>query len=362
LIDSIYTTPIPPPVFAFAWPIAGAEDRALVHAAALSAFSVHHFHPEAEKIFLVPESEMEHAGTAIPPWARELVSIQPVSPPDVFHDRLFRSRWIKTHALRLLSRDVILLDTDTLMVAPVSSPELDEVDAIGVARDRVAADFKEIDYRKGAQELFARAGWKWPTMCNDRYFNTGVIAYRHGAAGLDFAETWESTWWEFVESTALHYDQAAFNYAFSQGECVSELPVSYNCPVVILPSLAADSRIYHYYSSGTRLENLRCHLMGAMLARSLQDSRFSPDRLRKRLIRRRHPYVSTGLPARAYRNSRQPILFLRARISELPGDAAHGISKAARALRSGFRHSVKSLPPSLRRFGRSVRDRLTRKA
>jgi hypothetical protein len=244
------------------------------------------------------------------------------------------------------------------MVAAVNPSELARVKSLGAARDRVAVDFEEIYYRKAAQRLFTRAGWAWPELCDEVYFNTGVIAYRHGAESEAYARHWESSWAEFVENTGLHFDQGAFNRVSSELRCVSELPVAYNCPVVILPSLARSARVYHYYSSGTRLESLRSHLMGAMLARSLENPNFSPSQLRRHLHKGRHPYVSAGMPSRAYRDSGQVLLFFRARISELPVEVAQLILSTFRKLRSEFRHSVKALPLPIRRIGRFVRDRL----
>lgn len=346
--------------FTFVWPIAGVVNKALLHSAALSAYSVHHFHPHDPKVFLVPEFELSEVETQLPQWAKNFVVLKGVCTPDWIQNHSFRSRWIKTHALGILRRDSILLDADTIMVAPTDLMDLARVCALGAAWDRVAVDFKEIHYRKNAKNLFAGAGWAWPEFCDKTYFNTGVIVYRHCVESEAFTQEWELTWMEFVKNSGLHFDQAAFNQVSSKRRTVSELPEGYNSPVVILPSLAKNAHLYHYYSSGTRLELLKNHLMGVMLAKSLEDPDFTPNELRKRLDNGKHPYVSVGMPSRVYQDSGQKVFFIRARISELPADAAQLMRTIFATLRSKVRHAVKFLPLPARKFGRFVRDHLKR--
>lgn len=343
--------------FVFAWPLAGVTEKPLLLAASLSAFSVDYFHPGAEKIFLVPESEVLAANEQLPVWVRDLVTIKGMAHPERFRDNYFRSRWIKTHAFLSLRRNTILLDADTLMVASVNHNDIAGVDCVGAAQDRVAVNFEEIYYRKDAQALFAKSGWLWPRSCDDVYFNTGVIVYRHCPEAERFAKCWESYWAEFVEHTGLHFDQAAFNRVAASLKSVAELPVAYNCPVVILPSLSTDAKVYHYYSSGSRLECLRSHLMGAALAEAVDRNDFSPNGLRKRLANGRHPYVTSGEPSRAYRDSGQSAFYVLARLAELPAEAGQWTMSSAKQARSRLRSSTKMLPSPIRRLGRFIRER-----
>ena len=227
-----------------------------MHSLAVSIASVHYFYPLAEKLVVLPHDEQSSFWNHAPKWAASLIRLLPLEVTTESHSPLVRSRWIKTHSLGALQTDAVLLDADTLMVGHLKCETL--FDAVGAARDRVASNFQEFEYLTGAQNKFKEAGWDWLPKHRTHY-NSGVITYRNTSTGRMFAEAWPEAWEDFLLKTGTPYDQPAFNLTVHSLECCEELPVAYNAPVAILPSSSVEAKIYHYYSTGTTVDQLFHH-------------------------------------------------------------------------------------------------------
>jgi hypothetical protein len=327
----------------FAWPLAGVSDRALVHLACVSALSVYIFYPNARRIFLLPAGEKDAFDCFVPSWAVGLAEVRELPVPAEFGSDLEKSRWIKTHSLMHLSCDALLLDADTMMVRPMDASHI-RFESVAAARDRVAVDFVEFEYLDAAKQSFEMSGWTWPESANRKYFNSGVIAYRNTTAGRKFAEEWPKAWFDSLARTGRPYDQPAFNKVVAELNCCTELPVAYNAPVVILPSTAPTAKIYHYYSSGKRVEQLTVHAMGQLVGMSLSLPNATRKKMTKAVRDVRKPFVAIGVPSRAYQMAQQYDLFVAAKCIEI----AHGVPSVVRAAclktRSALRRGFARLP------------------
>lgn len=140
-----------------------------------------------------------------------------------------RSRILKTSAMQYINEDIVLLDTDTMILG--SFQPLNSIEAeIAAVSDLNSPTFSQSPcYDKNVIE--SKNIFNYPIENEDKYYNTGFILAKHTESVNRFFHLWNRAYIE-SESKGLNYDQPAFAYVnYMQNHLVSEIGPEWNCQI-----------------------------------------------------------------------------------------------------------------------------------
>ena len=168
------------------------------------------------------------------------------------------SRVLKTTMLQRVQEDFIFLDTDTVMLKPISH-RLNETAALAMAEDRFPRHPKP-EFPDWVIPLYKQLGWECPTR---QYFNSGVMVVRNNADSQRLFENWHERWKTYHKQTGKTHDQPALNSVIhSLNIPVETLPLKFNAMVRVDELYRWQAHVLHFFAekyaldAGTEYENL----------------------------------------------------------------------------------------------------------
>lgn len=160
-----------------------------------------------------------------------------------------KSRYIKTSMRRYITGDVLYIDTDTILAAPlpehVSDDELAMVyDGNGLEEEKTYCWHKK---------LLKQCGYDLPE--NAVTFNSGIIWMRDTPSVHDAFEKWHIMWKE-TQARGVHRDQASLNYLIQKGTItIYQLDGRFNVQIgrkYFSPAMFRNACILHMYNNQCR--------------------------------------------------------------------------------------------------------------
>ncbi len=190
-----------------------------------------------------------------------------------------RAFHLKTLLRQHLDGDFLYVDTDTLIVRPLSDVQALDCEVAA------ATDFNN-DHEWFPPQLerpYRRLGWPYP---HPYYFNSGVFFIRDTAATRQFSREWTRRWFLLVDE-GMPGDQEAFVTAlYATPVRWTRLSKNFNCIVVKQKYRFRDARILHFFGS---VEEQRGTIMEHLL-RQLELTGTFDDASYERCLRERHPW------------------------------------------------------------------------
>jgi Glycosyl transferase family 8 len=211
--------------------------------ARVSVLSMRISNPEFEINLLVDRQSLEDMESTDDLLLSDVDNIITFDIPD--GDDKFRSRYLKTSARQIVDGAFLMLDCDTIVREDLGDLFLVPCDVAGApnhSKDSYHEQFwdDELRFMKSINLSFR----------SDIYVNTGVLFFNNTESSRRAGKRWHDNWLSIYRSTGRYQDQPAFNSAICDGDIAFEaLPHRFNAQVRVVPELARDAAILHFYTS-----------------------------------------------------------------------------------------------------------------
>lgn len=176
-------------------------------------------------------------------------SVLPVVTPNDF-DNMKKSRFLKTHVRQLVKGDILFIDCDTIICAP-----LDNIDNT-LAEIAMVADLNGELPLSDPIVIQRCKDAGLGDMTNRPYFNSGVIYAKDTPFVHSFYEAWYNNWLTSV-ANGVKFDQPALcatNVSFDLP--IKELSGIWNCQYKMFgQQYLKQAKIMHYYSNNGNKEH-----------------------------------------------------------------------------------------------------------
>ena len=209
----------------------------------VSAWSLKHHNRGMEVVCVVDEATYTHVMDSHRRGALAVMDrIVRVTTPEGMSPML-RSRWLKTGLRRHVAGDFLFIDTDTVIVAPLT--EIDQLDGVlmmvpnGHCR---LADSPERDYlERTFRKIFDQP------LKGEKYYNSGVIYCRDCADTRRFYDRWFEHWQHSVRR-GVAIDQQALQRTQQELGLITEMDGAFNAQVRFSVRYLMTGKILHYFN------------------------------------------------------------------------------------------------------------------
>ena len=162
------------------------------------------------------------------------------------YSQMEKSRYIKTSMRRYITGDVLYIDTDTIVAAPL--PEHVSDKEFAMAYNRSGLDDKASYYWQ--KKYFEKCGYGLPE--NSKSYNSGIIWMRDTPSVHSAFEQWH-TMWEETRARGIPYDQTSLSYLCQiKAITINELDNRFNVQIgqaYFSPSMLMNVYILHMYNN-----------------------------------------------------------------------------------------------------------------
>lgn len=231
--------------------VVGNATNIYIEQAWCSIWSAKHFNPNS-KIAVVADTEtIKNIETTKREGFRELIDeIIDAHVPENF-SKMEQSRWIKTNLRKLVERDFLFLDTDTLVTGDLS--EIDSFTCnIGMVLDW-HVDFEHSFYKSIVKNNLSKIYNYHYNGSYLNYYNSGVTFVKDTSLSADFYNIWHQRWLE-SQSKGWPFDQLSlFRTCIERSDTVMEINGIYNCQITASIQYLVNAKILHFYTANSRL-------------------------------------------------------------------------------------------------------------
>lgn len=265
--------------------IATGGNPRLLAMTALSIGSLCRVHPEARITLIADEASATQVERSPFPLVSGLQAGMRVCPTPRGLTPVTHSRFLKTSLRSELDGSFLYLDSDTLVLQPITS-------AFASTRFSAAVDrhwrAPSPGFPHWVIPLYRSA--RWSTSRRYPYFNSGVTFWPDTVEARTLGERWHAYWTDSLR-LGQYRDQPALNAAVRSAprSWFERLPCGYNAMIDADPRLARQAHIIHFFSSPKAKR--RRSVLDQMVDEVLAGHEVSP-RWFETLLSTRWPYVT----------------------------------------------------------------------
>lgn len=160
------------------------------------------------------------------------------------HSQIYFSRYMKVHSRKLVSGNLLYIDSDTVILKDLSEIWQNGHDVGGVLD--LSSKNSSVYVAYDQLSNFRRLNWKAGVR---PYINGGVFYMKDSILAQKFCDKWIESWNQFGETIGKYNDQPSFNHAINHsGVDFFLLPQTWNAQIGSNPLDAKDAKIVHVYS------------------------------------------------------------------------------------------------------------------
>jgi hypothetical protein len=223
------------------------KDDYYLEQAYLSVFSLRKHNPQAHVCLIMDtktNASLNGRRTEILNYVDDKIVVEVPS----LYNKAQTSRWMKTKVRDFVKGDYLFLDCDTIIADDLSAIDDFEGEIGAVVNIHVPISQYYNKYGDNIVKIAAQEGW----LLNDdiKYYNSGVMFFRHSERVYHFCSEWHRTWEEGLLKYKRRQDQPSLaNVNEKFGYLIKELPGIWNCQILRygIPYLA-NAKIIHYFS------------------------------------------------------------------------------------------------------------------
>jgi hypothetical protein len=157
----------------------------------------------------------------------------------------FVNRWMKTQARKWIEGPFLLVDTDTLIRAPLDEL-LHLVAHMGAVPNHNTDTVERQVWREDLEEVM-QMGWGREFAA---YWNGGVLFFQQTETVENFFKLWHARYLQSAQHLRRYRDQPALNTAIRDSFIpITRLPDRFNFQIRDICKRWSDAAIWHYYSS-----------------------------------------------------------------------------------------------------------------
>lgn len=221
------------------------ESGSYIEQALLSIYTARYHNPNAH-IVLLTDDKTDKLLNGVRGQLLQYVDEKIVIPfEDDSLTAMYRSRWIKTSARRLVRGPILYIDCDTIIMRSLAS--IDNVEG-----DMVMVHDAHMVVSEYTPEMFSLSIQNCDKIGFDArgekcYYNGGVILVKDTEIGNRIFDAWHEEWKRGTEVQFYGDEPSLMKSNAALGYVITELQGVWNCQVFMNPAYIRDAYITHYW-------------------------------------------------------------------------------------------------------------------